>query len=310
MTKCAAFWKHLNLRSGNRVFPCCRYKTSEATFHGDFDAVINSTRWQELRKLSEQGTPLAGCQKCYHEEKIGKTSLRQRFNQDYDTDSVTIEFLEIGFDNICNLTCDGCGPEFSTAWAMKEDPGTTFKMAVNDTVDIDTVPATITKILFLGGEPLMTNRHQRFLEKITNPQDVSVTYNTNGTFALDRRAQQTLSKFRQVEFIVSVDGIGELNDRVRSGSRWADIEDFVYKSIALGFKTTIHTTVHANNWQGLQEIHTWTKEKNIPWSLNVLTYPPQLDIRNLPSVEKQSMSELIVSLPEDTRIYLQNHLNS
>ena len=156
----------------------------------------------------------------------------------------------------------------------------------------------------------MTNRHQRFLEKITNPQDVSVTYNTNGTFALDRRTQQTLSKFRQVEFIVSVDGIGELNDRVRSGSRWADIEDFVDKSIALGFKTTIHTTVHANNWQGLQKIHTWIKEKNIPWSLNVLTYPPRLDIRNLPGDEKQSMSELIVSLPEDTRIYLQNHLNS
>lgn len=310
MTRCAAFWHHLNLRSGDRVFPCCRYKTPVATFQGDFDSIINSDRWQQLRELSEQGIELPGCQKCYHEERIGRTSLREKFNQEYDTASVSVEFLEIGFDNICNLTCDGCSPEFSTAWASRLDSSATFKISVKNTSEITKVPNTVKKILFLGGEPLMTNRHRTFLEKISSPESVKVIYNTNGTFALDDRSLDVLSKFGNVEFIVSVDGIGALNDRVRSGSEWATIQNFVSKSIALGFKTTIHTTVHANNWHGLSDVHDWTVEQNLPWSINVLTYPPHLDIRNLSDQDHQLIHQVLQSLPDSEKLYLQRHLNS
>lgn len=310
MTACAAFWRHLNLRSGDRVFPCCRYKTAEAVFKGDFESVIHSDRWQQLRRLSVEGTPLPGCEKCYHEEKIGRTSLRQKFNQKYDTESVSVDFLEIGFDNICNLTCDGCGPEFSTAWAKQLDPSTTFKMSVANTSEITKVPDSVKKVLFLGGEPLMTNRHRAFLERISFPESVEVTYNTNGMFELDDRSIDVLSKFKSVEFIVSVDGIGALNDRVRSGSDWVTIQNSVTKFISLAYKITIHTTVHANNWHGLSDVYEWTVQHKLPWSMNVLTYPPHLDIRNLSDHDQDLMHQMMQSLPEQEKLYLLGHLTS
>lgn len=42
MAKCAAFWKHTNIRGDNRVFPCCRFKAPVTTFKGSLDDVLHS----------------------------------------------------------------------------------------------------------------------------------------------------------------------------------------------------------------------------------------------------------------------------
>ena len=190
MTKCAAFWKHTNIRGDNRVFPCCRYKAPVTTFKGSLEDVLQSEEYVKLRNTDV--STLWECSKCMYEEKNGKESLRQRMNKEYDTDTVGLEYLEIGFDNICNLTCDGCWSEFSSAWAKKET-GVAKYTSVDE---IETVPDTVKKVLFLGGEPLMTKRHQQFLEKINNPKQVEVIYNTNGTFLLKDDVIELLEKFK------------------------------------------------------------------------------------------------------------------
>ena len=118
--KCSAFWNHTNIRSGNRVYPCCRFKRSIDTFDGDVDNVLHSDAYKDLREQSAKGEFIKGCEKCFYEEKIGHKSLREEFNEKYTMDKVELKFLEIGFDNLCNLTCDGCNSEFSTSWIVKE----------------------------------------------------------------------------------------------------------------------------------------------------------------------------------------------
>ena len=59
--KCSAFWNHTNIRSGNRVYPCCRFKHSVATFDGDIDNVLHSTAYQDLREQSAKGQFIKGC---------------------------------------------------------------------------------------------------------------------------------------------------------------------------------------------------------------------------------------------------------
>ena len=54
-----------------------------------------------------------------YEEDNGKKSLREKFNETYDMETIGLEYLEVGLDNICNLTCDGCWAEFSSSWSEK-----------------------------------------------------------------------------------------------------------------------------------------------------------------------------------------------
>jgi MoaA/NifB/PqqE/SkfB family radical SAM enzyme len=299
MSKCAAFWKHTNIRGDNRVFPCCRFKTPVDTFDGNIEKVLHSEAYERLRLTDV--TTLPQCSKCMHEEANGKKSLRQEFNEQYDTDSVELEFLEIGFDNICNLTCDGCNAEFSSSWAKKE----TGKLSYTEIDDITEVPNTIKKILFLGGEPLMTSRHTRLLKLVDDPSKVDVIYNTNGTFLIEDIS--LLKQFNTVTFILSIDGYKDLNDKVRSGSKWQDITRFIEQVEMLEFNLEINTVLHLNNWHGIKELAAFINSLEVNWTVNVLTYPQHLDIANYSN--KQEIINLIKQTSIPNKDYVIRHLS-
>ena len=291
-TVCSAFWKHVNIRSGDNIYPCCRYKTPVAKFNGNLEEVLHSPVFEKLRQDSLNGVPNPNCQKCY-DSTDPKLSVQEFFNKKYTRESVQLEFLEIGFDNICNLTCDGCSGEFSSAWADIENPVKEKKINVHSTSNIEHIPNTIRKLLFLGGEPLMTNRHKSFLKKVMHKSLVRVVYNTNGTFLLDDETIVLLKEFAHVKFILSIDGYGELNNRVRGGSQWGDILKFIDQIKMLGHELEVHSVVHANNYFGIIELGQFIKSIELPQRVNVLTRPPELDIRYLePSKKLQFIKDL------------------
>jgi len=301
MTKCSAFWKHTNIRGDNRIFPCCRFKEPVATFNGNISEILQSPEYEKLRNTDV--STLWQCKKCMHEENNGRKSLRQEFNEQYDTDTVGLEFLEIGFDNICNLTCDGCWSEFSSAWAKKET-GIAKYTSVDE---IEEVPDTLKKVLFLGGEPLMTNRHESFLRRISQPERVEVIYNTNGTFILKDNIVDLLEKFKNVTFILSIDAYGELNDKVRSGSKWQDIINFITQIKQLGFALEVNSVLHLNNWHGIVDLEKFIKGIEVEWTVNVLTYPQHLDIANYK--DKNEIVDLIKQTSIPNKDYVINHLS-
>jgi sulfatase maturation enzyme AslB (radical SAM superfamily) len=298
MSNCAAFWHHTNIRNDNNVFPCCRFKTPIQKFDGDVVNILNSAEYKALR---EHVGPIAGCAKCDYEESKGKESLREQFNKQYDMETVKLEFLEVGLDNICNLTCDGCWDEFSSSWAKKSNSA----IIVRSSTDITELPNTINKILFLGGEPLMTTRHLRLL-KIANRPQLDVTYNTNGTFLLDEETISLLNECEHVKFILSVDGYGELNEQVRSGSKWDDIVRFIDQISDSSFELVIHTVIHKNNWHGIGELENFIHRCHLLWTTNVLTYPHHLDIATIE--DKTAIICTINSSNIPNKAYILEHL--
>lgn len=304
-SKCAAFWHHTNIRSDNRIFPCCRFKTPITQFDGNVSEVLFYKEYDSLRQSSLAGEYIAGCEKCYYEESLGKESLRQKFNKEYNCNNVELEYLEIGFDNICNLTCDGCWEEFSSAWSKEKFPSKKT-MWIKSSTDITAIPNSINKVLFLGGEPLMTNRHYKFLKLINDPSRVEIIYNTNGTFLLDFQTVEKLKEFKQVVFILSIDGYGELNDRVRTGSSWSDILKFIEQIKSLGFILEVNTVIHINNWHGIVELSNFIKTLNVKWTTNALTYPTNLSVRNISN--KNDFVELINDTDIPNKEYLIKHI--
>jgi molybdenum cofactor biosynthesis enzyme MoaA len=304
--KCAALYSHTNLRGGNRVFPCCRFKKPIQSFDGDLSSVLFSKEYDDLRNKFEQ-EQIPECAKCWHEESLGKESLRQWFNKNYSTDHIELKYLEIGFDNICNLTCDGCWEEWSSSWWVKKNPSASTKAGITSLKEIKQVPPRIEKIVFLGGEPLMTNRHKKFLESIDDLSIVEVEYFTNGMFSLKPSDHAVLKKCKSVKFTVSIDGYGALNERVRSGSDWNTVAKNT-KEIAKKYNTVIHTVVHKNSWHGLLDMFKWVHQNNYVWTTNILTYPKDLDIITLDSDSKQQLINMCKFNDIPNRNYIIAHL--
>ena len=42
MKKCAAFWKHTNLRNSDKIFHFCRFKTPIGTVDGNVTKILHS----------------------------------------------------------------------------------------------------------------------------------------------------------------------------------------------------------------------------------------------------------------------------
>jgi sulfatase maturation enzyme AslB (radical SAM superfamily) len=153
----------------------------------------------------------------------------------------------------------------------------------------------------------MTNRHYKFLKLITNPSKVEIIYNTNGTFLLDLQTIEKLKEFKRVVFILSIDGYGELNDRVRTGSNWADILKFIEQIKSLGFSLEVNTVLHINNWHGLTDLETFISSIGLIWTINVLTYPKHLDIKNYE--DKQAIINLVRTTNVPNKDYILSHLS-
>jgi sulfatase maturation enzyme AslB (radical SAM superfamily) len=254
----------------------------------------------------ESGEKLPECSKCWHEESLGKQSLRQWFNKNYNTDEIKLRYFEVGFDNICGLTCDGCWEEWSSSWWVKKNPNLPPKNGITSTAELKNIPDSIEKVVFLGGEPLMTNRHRKFLESFNTLEHLEVEYFTNGMHRLQNEDYNLLTQCKRVHFTVSVDGYDILNDKVRSGSIWHIVEKNL-QEIADTFDYTIHTTIHKNNWHGLPDLAQWTKQY-ARWTTNVLTYPKELDIINLDKSEKQLLTSILNEYSIPNKDYIQAHL--
>ena len=306
-TLCSAFWKHTNIRPNNEIFPCCRFKVPVQKFNGSIGDILHSDSYNELRQKSLNGVEIEGCSKCYYEESIGVYSLRNWFNDHYTPDSVKLEFLEVGFDNICNLACDGCNENFSSSWAKKLNVDK--DKIIRTTVEFDTIPDTVKKVLFLGGEPLMTSRHLKLLTKMSNKERIEIEYNTNGTFLLDDVVINELKQFENVKFVLSVDGYGKLNNTVRSGSKWEDIIAFIYQIKNLNFELEINSVIHMNNWHGIKDLAEFNNSLGVTWNCRLLTYPLHLDIKHLNESQKTELAKLVnsVYIPSGEKIL--RHIN-
>jgi sulfatase maturation enzyme AslB (radical SAM superfamily) len=162
--------------------------------------------------------------------------------------------------------------------------------------------------MFLGGEPLMTTRHRKLLKAVKNKHLVSVSYNTNGTFLLDNETIELLDEFKLVNFIVSIDGFGALNDRVRSGSNWNDVLKFIDQVDDLDFDISVHTTIHKNNWFGLEDLQKFTKRMCLPWTTNVLTFPKELDIIGLTAEDKNELIGILETVDVPNKEYILEHI--
>ena len=203
--------------------PCCHFPDTQA-----LDAPLE--QHQEFRhRLNEINSYESNtCRACNHLENNKLRKTYRNYSFDWVPDDALVgdaSYLEIQIDKTCNGGCIICGPWWSSYWQNELKQ---FEIKpVSDTVDkilslIDI--QTTRKILFLGGEPFLSDTDLRILPLIQQPELVSIQYTTNGSIYPSQRHIDLWSRFRSVVINFSLDGIGDRFDYIRYPLKWNQVE--------------------------------------------------------------------------------------
>ena len=208
-------------------------------------------------------------------------------------------FLDISFDNLCNLRCVTCNSGLSTSW-LKDDMAIfgknyfdqSTKEAVNESfLKDEPIQNGLTnqtasqfhsllfsqvkkhihqfrRVYISGGEPLLTKSYYKFL-KICIEHDVAkkmtIEFNSNLTY-IPEQVWNLWKHFKKIQINFSVDGIGTVNDFIRYPSKWNAIEKNMSRFTEANgnFFCQIHATLNVLNIWHLPELIEYIIKKNYP----------------------------------------------
>ena len=137
-TFCVMPFTHLNIKHEGKVSACWRFPDKLGDYNNEtLTDIWNNSNIQKLRNDLLNNIKHKGCRSCWDLEDSNSTSTRETCAKTYDfldkkqilKDKNTIvsknylKSIEIRFDNICNLMCRFCSPDYSSVWenAVKKD---------------------------------------------------------------------------------------------------------------------------------------------------------------------------------------------
>ena len=188
--------------------------------------------------------------------------------------------LEFQIDTNCNAACLICGDYNSTTWQKYSSSNAVNKSVINKQIDIIAdVNATnrynnifkfvslndINLVVFLGGEPLLSEFHKQTLKDIqkSKPLDqVSVRYVTNGSQKPDAETIELWKQLKTLQISFSIDGIGKHFNYLRWPLQWDQVENNIKYIINLNIpdiKLEISSAINPLNIFYYDQYMEWEK---------------------------------------------------
>lgn len=270
----------------------------------------------EIRNAMLAGEKPKACQKCWNLEDQGLQSDRQLKNsaldwwwdrdlqfikQDAVDNNTETRMLKLITSYTCNATCISCSSVSSSSWSqLDHQVNPSMPIRRSTFIDIDKVKRKVNfkelKMLSLiGGEPLYEKKNFDLLEHLLElgNNNVFLSLVTNGSVNLTHYQKTILSKFKNINFCVSIDGVGPVFEYLRFPLKWDDLQD------NLKFFHQVTDNVSANytlsNLNILYHNTTvdWFNQNKIPYSNNPVYNPVWLQPRSLPLVVKQHLKTIL-----------------
>ena len=329
-TMCILPWMHIYTSAGGDVVPCCEAQEAYMNKPGEsLRDTWNGERYRELRRALMAGEQHPACHVCWHNEANGIDSNRQINEQDFWDDYAdkivafddgTVEtapmWIESKVSNFCNLKCKMCSTESSYKRTHDLDiirkyspedaefqhetrllrPLELYEYLQNDPdlwEDVD-------RLQFSGGEPIINQEHYDLLNSIPKHRRhrIQLRYASNLTHLKfkDNDLIDLWSQFRHVQVKISVDGVGDVYDYIRTGAQFDDVisnirtlyASPVNVSLGLGF------TVQAFNCFQLPEFYDYFESMGIDWfhiGAYMLQTPKYLNIGVYPEPIRNAVIE-------------------
>jgi len=279
--------------------PCCVWQDIEPlTYSKNIDQLLDNAAINEIREAFKGDWKRPECNGCIVNESMGKSSKRTRGLVRGADKGIVKWDLRPG--HTCNLKCAMCNPWNSSKWYedlnvykaynLKYPIGSSLERTSRESLDWDWIYSQcIDKaemIYIAGGEPFYMKPVQTFLEKLSqhdwNRKHTVIQIQTNGVSNTDKFLK-TLSKFERLEFSISIDGWGRVNEIIRFPTNHKVLVQNIKQLMALKTNNLyFNLTVQCMNlpnvdktltklkeiWNGKYEIHNLTRPKHL--SINCL----------------------------------------
>jgi len=134
---CLAKWKQVSLHLATGMNNSCYHpplhRISVDGIKKNPGALHNTEHKKQQRRMMLAGERPAECQYCWNMEDLGEMSDRHYrsgepwaaidfdriANSSGDEDDVVPSYVEVNFNNACNLACSYCSPQYSSTWARE-----------------------------------------------------------------------------------------------------------------------------------------------------------------------------------------------
>jgi len=276
-----------------------------------------------LKKILQTNYHHQGCKKCYNEDKNNTRSRRVAQNQFSDDNNLSLQKLQslgVRYGTLCNSKCMICDYSRSSSWvADAEKLGIQFEEQYRynknllpgvdvffDNFDLD----DLKYVEFHGGEPLMQSYPVEFLKKIKNLDQLIVKFNTNLSILPSHQLDNLLKKCKRVDFLLSVDDIGDRYEILRYPGIW----DIFTKNMSTikqqGYRVTAYNCLSSLNIFYAVDFYKWAV-KNFGNEIHsqFVTDNEILDVSHLPQHAKDVVLEKIKNYKGKIFDSIRNKLN-
>jgi MoaA/NifB/PqqE/SkfB family radical SAM enzyme len=222
--------------------------------------------------------------------------------------------MEIKLNNLCNLKCRMCNPLDSTNWKDWDTVVPFYKKENNYLVptvdqlvkkpgqyigpfdDTDNWWSSFEKLLpyfkrveFAGGEPLMDPQHYKILDMLKPyGKNIEIKYATNGTtlgISKGRTVHDYWPHFKSVAVNVSLDGIHDVYNYIRSNGNFSEVEANIKEIQTIPNVSRVvgaFTAQAGNILQAADCIDYFINKMNIVFYSHRVSYPSVLSAQVLP----------------------------
>lgn len=335
-TFCMLPWVHMHMWPNGNIYPCCIWDSEKPI--GKYGADSNLRKaWngEEMKKLRLNmlgDKKTEGCRRCYELEEHGTEETLRRMSiekyskhwdyveetqSDGQVETLRMNYLDIRFNNLCNLRCHTCGPELSSSWyedqvklysGHDKEKIISIQPNVNLWDELEPLLKTVESAYFAGGEPLICDDHYKILDYwlANNMENVQINYTTN--FALlNHKGAKVLDywkKFKNVSISASLDDSGERAEYLRKGTNWKLIEKNRKTMMAecpeVPFEIT--PTISVYNAFHFPDFHLDWVEKGLiepnALRLNILTHQEFMSVRIFPQFAKNVIKDKYTKFKE------------
>lgn len=299
--------------------------TDARTYEVDNQTYFNSRTMQRIRHTLLTGEYPPECRDC--QEQVDKNltpaniletrdclsmpdttaALNAALDDYFSGSPITPTTFDIRYSNVCNLKCQMCNQFNSSAiYAENRQLGLAAEDELVKQRSRHELIINYDKsvwMYFAGGEPFLEEFNIEMLENLTDSCRIAISTNLT---VLTPRVVAALGKFSDISLMVSIDAIGELNDYIRSGSRFNDIVSNLQKvkEQLPNVRIDIGTTVSLLNVMHLAEFvqHVKTNYPGVKHHFMTVVHQPHLYIETLPvelrSTAITSLERCRVELPE------------
>jgi len=317
-TYCKFGFNSVHWDSNGRTAPCCTFRGPDDLKNLSATEYWNSPWLADVQKKMLNGEKVAGCNRCYEEERLSGTSMRNTDKVRYSKSPI-LKRMHITYSNKCNKTCNICRPYRSHLIGkeyqkiIKNDPNNAwmkdkiiqqpytkaslgnikFEGLTDERLeDIASHIHNLESIYVDGGEVFIDKEYfvkiLDIIKKANRQQDIKLTITTNGSYTED---DLKMLEDHRVKFLMSADGIHNLYELVRSPHNW---DWFTNKMQMLEkypqHRVQIETVMHCFNVHQLPDIVQYWK---YPVNLTMLFHQEYLGAHICPnSVLEESANKL------------------